>query len=219
LIDSDALLQFLIAEEMRQLHALKHSFNIQPAIVEAVEVEIRKSRKFPKFNKHLQKAIDSETIMILDARTLPRFITIDANATYNAIETRGFQYAKILDYGEAYTFAAGVVLRTPVLSHDITAIKAASRAGLDLPEHILRAFDLFVLYNQCGLMSESECDAARKILVAANEWVPTAFQRASYIDGLNSFFARMLEGSRGAVGFAYPQNDLDIRLILTMTKR
>lgn len=215
LIDADALLQFLIAGEMRQFRAIKQSFDIQPAIVEAVEMEIRKSKKFrAKFTKDLQKAIDSETLLVLDTRSLWRFVEVDANTIYDALQTRGFQYARVLDYGEAYTFAAAVVLRAPVISNDINAIRAAARAKLDLPTYLFRAFDVLILCNHSGLMSDSECDATRKSLIAANEWVPASFQHASFCDGLNRFYPRMLVLAKTPVGVEEPQNDLDVRIFV-----
>ncbi len=72
LLDADALLQIFISGQILLLRFLKRAFQIQPAITEAVEAEIRRSKKFrTRFTHDLQKALDSETLVVLDARTLP----------------------------------------------------------------------------------------------------------------------------------------------------
>lgn len=215
LFDTDALLQVLLAQQMALLHALKRAYRVQPAIVEAVEMEVRKSKKFrARFTKELQKAIDSETIVVLDTRTLPAFISTDAAAMHDTIQTKGFQYNRVLDYGEAYTFAAAVVLNVPAVSNDITALRAGSKAQLNLPKIVLRAFDFFVFCHQSDLCTAGDCDRIRQSLATEREWIPAAFQNTSYEKGLPHFYARLLDGTKAGVGADQPRNEPEMRVIV-----
>ncbi len=217
--DTDALLQLLIADQMALLHAFKKRVQIQPGIVEAVEVEIRKSRKFQgRFTKELQKAIDSKTLLVLDVPALSSFAPVDARATYETIQSRGFELNAVLDYGEAYTYAAGVVLKSPVVSNDIRAVRAGKNAGLDLPEHILRLFDFIVLCHHIDEINSDRCDEVRKTLADKKEWIPLAFQHSSFQDGLGSFYPRLLQRSRTPVGAVTPKSELDVRLDITVSR-
>jgi hypothetical protein len=57
-------------------------------MVEAVEVELRKNNKFGnRFRKALNKSFESGTLIVLDERTLPGFVSADPRAIYDAIQT------------------------------------------------------------------------------------------------------------------------------------
>jgi rRNA-processing protein FCF1 len=74
IIDTDALVQLLLVNEITPLRELKRRYKIQPAIVEAVDFEIRSPGK--SLRKHisvieprLQKALGNGTILLLDGRS------------------------------------------------------------------------------------------------------------------------------------------------------
>jgi hypothetical protein len=216
LLDTDSLLQLLIAGEMRLLRFLKKRFRIQPVIVEAVEAEVRKSKKFrSQFPKELQKALDNETIFVLDSRTMPAFVSTSPAAVFNAIQTNGFEYEQRgLDYGEAYTFAAGVALGCPVISNDMSAIRTAQQRNIALPRHLLRTFDLVVLHHQIGELTEKDCDGIRQTLAGKNEFLPAAFSGTSFSKGLPHFYPRLHDSSKAAVGSPVALSQLDVRVTI-----
>jgi hypothetical protein len=53
---------------------------------------------------------------------------------------------------------------------------------------------------QVGQLTESECDQVRKSLVIAKEFVPAAFRKASFSDGLVNFRPRLMDGTKALVG-------------------
>ena len=216
LIDTDSLLQLLIAEQMRLLRFLKKKFRIQSAIVEAVEAEVRKSKKFrAQFTKELQKAIESETVVVIDPRTIPAFVSTGPAAVFDAIQTNGLDYEQRgLDYGEAYTFAAGVALDVPVVSNDLNAILTAKKRGIKLPQHLFRTYDLFVLCHQSGELTVDDCDGIRKTLIEKNEFVPVAFEKTSFAKGIDNFYPRILDSSKQALGSTVQFHELDVRLTI-----
>jgi hypothetical protein len=214
--DADALLQLLIADQVRLLGFMRRTFNMQPAVTEAVEMEIRKSRKFrARFTKALDEALDRQTLVVLDPRTLPAYVTTDPNAVYDSIQTVGARYERSgLDYGEAYTFAAGVVLQVPVVSNDITAIEVAQKKGLQLPSLVARVFDLIVLGHQAGHLGLKDCDEVRKALAREAEFLPASFRKRSFEGGLTTFYPRLQDGSNAPVGAVSASSILDKRFVL-----
>jgi hypothetical protein len=216
LIDTDSLLQLLIADQMRLLHFVKRRFRIQPAIVEAVEAEVRKSKKFrAQFTKELQKAIDNHAVEVIDSRTMPAFVNTDPHAVFNSIQTTGFDYGQRgLDYGEAYTFAAGVILNAPVISNDHNAVLTAQNRRIPLPTYIFRTYDLIVLCHQTEQLSTKECEDIRQALAKRNEYVPVAFQHTSFVKGLQNFYPRLLDGSKVSIASNVPITKLDVRLTI-----
>ena len=216
LVDTDSLLQLLIAGEMRLLRFLKKRFRIQPAVVEAVEAEVRKSKKFrAQFTKELQKAIDNETVLVIDSRTIPAFVSRSPAAVFDAIQTNGLDYEQRgLDYGEAYTFAAGVALDVPVISNDMNAILTAQRRGIRLPRYLLRTYDLIVLSHQIGDLTAGDCDAIRQTLLQRNEFVPAAFERSSFVNGLGKFYPRLLDSSKQSIGSGVQLTEFDVCLTI-----
>ncbi len=221
LVDADVLLQLLIAEQLRLLGYLKREFGVQPAIAEAVEMEIRKSTKFrSRFTGVLEKALDSQTIITIDTRTLPAFVSTNPAAVYDSIQSVGLKYERSgLDYGEAYTFAAGVVLNAPVLSNDSSAIRTAQRKGLKLPFLVARVFDLVVLCRQCDYLDDHGCDDIRKALASEGEFIPAAFHHRSFKDGIIEFYSRIIDAALPLLGCEQPQSELDIRLKLARQSR
>lgn len=217
LIDTDSLLQVLIAEETRLLRFVKRTYRIQPAITEAVEVETRgKLRVRARFQKDLDKILSEESLVVLDTRTLPAYVTTDAHAVYNSMQAVGFDYARNgLDYGEAYTYAAAIVLKAPVISNDLNAVKTARKKALQLPISIARTFDLVALCHQGGYLQERDCDAIRQVLFREREFLPAAFQHSSFAKGLDHFYLRFVDCSTAITGASDPITELDVRIVLS----
>src|SRR5207248_1599855 len=118
-------------------------------------------------------ALDNSSLVVLDTRTLPAFISKSSGAIFNAIQTSGFQNEQDgLDYGEAYTFAAGVILDVPVISNDRNAILVARAKRIPLPRQIIRMYDLIVLCQQCGELTVKDCDEIRTTLNSKGEFIP-----------------------------------------------
>lgn len=213
-IDADALLQILIAEGMRLLLFIKRTYRMQAATTEAVEMEVRRNPVFrARLSRQFEKALNDQVLVLLDTRTLPAFVTTDPNAVYNSLQVLGSKYERAgMDYGEAYTYAAGLVLNVPVISNDLNAVKTARQKNLKLPQLVGRVFDIVALCYQAGHVSAGECDQVRKALSEAGEFLPAAFNRRSFADGLPHFYCRIHDVGYPTVGAPTPIGDLDIRL-------
>jgi hypothetical protein len=68
------------------------------------------------------------------------------------------------------------------------------------------------------MLSMQECDAARQTLAAEKEWLPDAFRKRSFQDGLNVFFARLLDKELPQIGSAVPLEIHDKRLTVSRVK-
>ena len=213
LLDSDVVFQIFLADQIPTLLHIKRKYHIQPMVVEAVDVEIRKNKKFRgRFDKVYQKSVDHETVLILDARSLPAFVTSDARSVYESIQSTGLRYNLFMDYGESYTHAAAVILRAPVVSNDHNALRVAQKNGLDIQEPVLGTFDLVVFALQTGHLNDRDCEEIRKKLLAAGEPVYAAFKHRSFRDGLPNFYARLTDISIPAIGSPSPKSKWDQRI-------
>lgn len=208
LVDSDALIQILIADVTVILRKLKSKYGIQPTVVPEVELEVLSSRRFGnRFRVALNKSISTGTIAVLDAATYqsllvgnPVLQSAAIGTSYNDIQSRGAAYSKRIDIGEAYTFAAAVTLSQPAASNDRSAIDAMNRAGLQLPMTVLRAYDLFVFASQSGILPATDCELIRKALLAETEFVPAQQMNCSFRDGVQYFQPRLIDGSKPTIG-------------------
>jgi hypothetical protein len=143
------------------------------------------------------------------------FVATSPAAIYDAIQTNGLAFEQRgLDYGEAYTFAAGLAFEAPVISNDISAIRTARRRSIPLPPYVVRTYDLIVLCHQTGDLTEQECDGIRQALAGKNEFVPAAFAQASFVEGLRKFYPRLHDSSKAAVGSDVPLLEFDVRLTI-----
>jgi hypothetical protein len=218
LFDTDVLFQIFIAQQIQLLRHLKQTYRIQPAVAESVDVEVRTNKKFRgQFSGMYQKALASETVLVVEQRTLPSFIATDARTIYNSIQTLGLQYNRFMDKGESYTHAAGVILRVPVASNDGSALLVAQRNGIQVYEPVLRMFDLVVLGRQIAFYSDSDCNKIRKELLNRNEGVPAAFKNCSFEDGLPNFYARIIDGFLQVIGAPGPLSKRDSRVTILAT--
>jgi hypothetical protein len=218
--DTDALVQLFLVDEILPFRELIRRYHVQPVIVEAVDVELLSPRgkrlkqlssvTFPKFDK----AKNNGTLAVLDAATLSRVAGQGASALYDQINLIGAQYHRRVDYGEAYSHAAGSVLKAPVLTHDRKARSALERDGAILGSPLLRVFDLLVMFHQCGDLPVRRCDEIRQKLQSEGEWLPDAFFKRSFGDGLPYMYARILDAELSAVGSLRPVEIDDVRLLL-----
>lgn len=189
LIDTDVLVQFLVANEIAPLRDLKRKYQVQPAIVDAVEYEVRSPgkslRKYSSLiEPRLQKALGNGTILLIDGRSLPSIVGVGASAVETQIAITGTKYHKFVDYGEAYSHAAAAVLGAPLFTHDRNAIRVLNRAGEQICKYVLRAFDLYTFAYHIKLLDVRSCDKVRQSLAALGEWLPDAFFKRSFENGL-----------------------------------
>ncbi len=198
LCDSDALVQFFLANEVRPFRQLKDGFGVQSAIVQEVDLELRWLGKHKdRFVPQLDKALKSGVLRVLDPSYFQSLLsTAPVGASWVGFQSLGAQYEGYIGRGEAYTFAAAVTLSVPALSNDFSAIKTLENNLLALPTPVLRVFDLLAFCYECGGLELKACDGVRDNLLKCGEGMPKAFMNASFQDGLNNFSPRL----RTAVG-------------------
>jgi hypothetical protein len=197
LCDTDALVQFFFANEVRPFRKLKDIYGIQSAIVQEVDLEIRWLGKHKdKFVPQLDKALKGDVLRILDPIYFQSFLSsAPVGASWASFQSLGAQYEGYVGRGEAYTFAAALSLGLPALSNDLNAIKTLEANLLTLPTPILRAFDLLAFCHLTGCLELKACDGVRDQLLKNNEHMPKAFMRASFEDGLKNFSPRLQDGA------------------------
>jgi len=220
ILDTDVLVQLLLANEFRPLRELKRCYNVQPSIVEAVEMETRSPGRSLKkhlsmLEPRLQKALGNGTLLLLDGRSLPSIVGAGAHAIETQISITGTRYHRVSDYGEAYSHVTAAILGLPLMSHDFTAIRALHRAREPITPYILRAFDLYTFSHQCGVLTVKDCDNVRQLLHGHREWLPDAFLKRSFTDGLGMFYPRLLDRSLRAIGSSVPIDADDNRLLVS----
>lgn len=194
--DTDALIQIFTARQGELLKRLKRRYGIQPVIPESVEAEItrRGHPKSPLTLPSVNKALDNGALIVLEERIIGGFTSNDAHSTYTSIQLIGQDNALHIGPGEAYAYAAGVVLRAPVLSNDAKAVTISDRFGIKRPTYLLRAYDVFMLFHQNGELEERDCDKIRQALLAADEALPFQVRSKSYGDGLAHLYPRLVDG-------------------------
>jgi hypothetical protein len=219
--DTDALIQIFLSDQGELLKKLKRIYGIVPVITEAVERELFRPRfkNGDIFQPKAKKALDNGALILLDEHSLGTFTSNDPHTTYISIQVEGKKNNRHLGLGEAYSHAAGVVLRAPVLSNDMRAIVIADRVGLSTAKPTIRAYDLFVLFHQIGELSDSYCDDIRKSLAQFGEVPPPAFLGRKFVDGLPKFFPRARDAERPILATG-PEAELADRhyLALRMTR-
>ncbi len=203
LCDSDTLVQFFLANEIRPFKQLKDSYGIQSAIVQEVDLELRWLGKHKdRFVPQLDKALKSSVLRVLDPAYFQSLLsTASVGASWAGFQSLGAQYEGYVGPGEAYTFAAAVTLSLPALSNDFSAIKTLEANLLTLPTPVLRGFDLLAFCYQSGCLDLKACDGVRSELLKSGEGMPKAFMNASFQDGLKNFLPR-LQNATGGVAIA-----------------
>jgi hypothetical protein len=199
LYDTDCLLQLFITNQVRLLRWLKSHYRLGAAIVPEVEAEASWNARYrDRFESDVRKAISTGTISVFDysrpeLQLQDILATPQAEVTMRAIINTGREYALRVGRGEAYSHAVCVHLGLPLLSHDISAIKILLEHGQRTAVPTLRFFDLVALAYGTGKMSARDCDSVRQALDRAKEFLPRAFVRASFEDGLGKFDRRLLD--------------------------
>lgn len=193
--DTDALIQIFLARQGELLKRLKRRYGMQPVIPESVEAEItrRGHQKSALVLPGVNKALTHGALVVLEERAIGAFTSNDAHSTYSSIQLMGQNNALRIGQGEAFAYAAGVVLKAPVLSNDAKAVSIADRHGIKLPPHILRAYDIFMLFHQNDELEERDCDKIRQDLLNAGEALPFQVRNKSYGDGLAHIYPRVID--------------------------
>ena len=218
IIDSSVLLQLIASEQLSILRLLRSDFNVQPAIVQAVESEVACIlQNVPKFRgrqDQFKKAISNKTLPIVDRDLLAPIFGSSADAWIHQIESEGVRLYSIVDRGEAFTHAASMVLNAPSATNDTTAISRLVRGGETIPRPIFRFWDFVVFAHQIDRLDKSACDKVRQFLHKMSERTHPCFTKCSFQEGLPQFYARLLCASRPIIGAGQPQEKFDERLLL-----
>jgi hypothetical protein len=188
------LIQLFLLNQHSGLRYLVDSFELDLYIMSEVETEAASNKRFFGYIKPgLEKALRQKLIKILSTADL-EFMQEDRPEKVGLSDIRelGRDFAVHVGTGEAYTFAAGVLLCSPVASNDFRAIQTMQANGKVLPPHVLRAFDILALLHAEGHISIKDFDQCRKDLNKHGEHIPKAFLNTSVEDGLSSFQCRLL---------------------------
>lgn len=209
LCDTDALIQLLLINEVRLLRKLKTHYGIRPVIMPEVENELLVHKKHRRLIEPiLEKSLSSETLTLLNHTHVQSVLTgspaiLPGTAIQSLLEKineLGSEYNLRVHIGEAYTFAAAVVLGVPAMSNDGNAVNTLLNHDLEVPSPVLRSFDLLAFGCQIGLLTMSECEKHRATLLQHAEPVPKEFSHASFSDGLSRFCVRLIDHGTAAVG-------------------
>lgn len=200
--DTDALIQIFCTKQDGILKKLRSQYGIQASVTEAVEGEmLRPNRKHGHCCQDgFRKALESELIVVIDKTTISRFTSTSPQSVYDSIQLLGQKYGKVIGRGEAFTHAAAHILKAAVLSNDWKAVRAADRNNFDIGKPTLRYYDLIVLLHQTGDFLEKDCDAIRKALVDIGDQPHSAFANKKFVEGLPSFYPRLVLGGVDPVG-------------------
>jgi hypothetical protein len=194
--DSDCLIQIFISNQVPLLRWLRANYGLEAIVVPEVDAELSRHQKFKdQFEADLRKAETSGIITVFDYSRpevqLSFLPPTQAATTMRAILTTGHVYRSRLGRGEAFSHAACAHLDMPLLSHDINAVRILLKNNLKTAAPVLRVFDLVVLaYHKQGI-SQKECKAIRQALQGSSEWLPSAFDRNSFVAGLPYYNARL----------------------------
>jgi hypothetical protein len=194
LCDTDVLIQCFIADELQPLKELKRIFGVQPAIVmEVADIELRwNSRYRARFVVETDKAIRSGTLERLDPIAFQSYLSnAPTGSSWTQFQTLGTEYARHVQRGEAYTFAAAITLGMPAISNDFRAISTLRTQALALPCAVLRCFDLIAFSYQAGILDLASCEAFRNALFHSSEHIPKLFTGTSFEKGLPAFRSRL----------------------------
>jgi hypothetical protein len=199
----------LLTGLVSKLWVFKRLYGLQPAVAEAVHGELPGllRAKFPDRLASYNKALRLRTIVPLDGTLLADACGEKGPIVYAAIESLGDKlWNQGIGRGEAYTHAAGILLKIPIVTNDMQAIRCLRLAQVGAADRILRFYDLVVFFFQIAELTESECDSIRTQLVSRGEHIPACFRGRPFSDGLTEFFPRLLDTSREAVGCRMPHD-------------
>lgn len=205
--DSDIIVQALLTGIIPKLNILHRCYGLHLVIVEAVEAELPAliKNRFPDRVASYNKALKHRTITPLSQRLLSEVYGDKGVHAYEAIEALGDKISNQgVGRGEAYTHAAGILLRVPVISNDMEAIRMLRGASVGIPDRILRFFDLVVFFFQIQHLTTAECKTIRQELLRRGEHMPGCFKNCSFENGLPQFFPRLLDGDSPRIGAELP---------------
>jgi hypothetical protein len=214
-LDSDALIQLMLVSALPILRLLKSRYGVVSVIVPEVELEVLSGKFAQRLSPALKKAVDNGLIRVLEPDQYSQLLhddptqSITVGKSYSEIQARGRAYNRRVDNGEAYTFAAAATLGQPCVSNDKSAIDAMVASGLELPMHILRAFDIVVFAHQIEHSTENQCDGMRQTLVTEKEFLPKVFLGRSFLAGLIQFEPRLIDAGKPTVGIVAAQPPTD----------
>lgn len=86
------------------------------------------------------------------------------------------------------------------MSNDASAIRILDRTNLPYGAPVLRSYDLFALFAQRGDLTERDCDAIRKKLVAIGEHPHSQFERSKFSEGISRFYPRLVDNNFPVIG-------------------
>jgi hypothetical protein len=193
LCDSDALIQFFIADDLRPLQSLRTQFGIQPVIALEVDLELRWLAKHKdRFVSTLDKALRTGTLAKLDQATFQSCLgTATPGTSWSTFQSLGTKYYGYVQRGEAYTHAAAVTLGMPAMTNDGNAVRVLEGQMLSVAVPTLRSFDLFSFALEFGVLQIKECEDIRSELLANGEGLPGPFANKSFEDGVKKFPCRL----------------------------
>ena len=196
--DSDVLVQFFLAGELRPLRDLRRLYGVQPAIVQEVDLELRWLGHYgARFVPQLDKSLKAGLLTKLDKTLFQSLLgAAPPGASWTGFQSLGAQYLGYVDKGEAYSHAAGVVLGLPSASDDFRAIRVLQFQMQNLPSPVLRSFDLLGFALESGILSSQDCEQVRSCLLKEGRWVHQAFKHASFADGMANFHLRLRDASK-----------------------
>jgi len=132
LCDTDVLIQLFLANELRPLKELKRIFGVQPAVVaEVADIELRWNGRYrARFVGETEKALRSGVLERLDPAAFQGYLGgAPVGSSWAQFQTLGVEYARHVQRGEAYTFAAAISLGMPAISNDFRAIETLRGMG------------------------------------------------------------------------------------------
>jgi hypothetical protein len=205
LCDSDALVQFFLADDVRPLQALRSTFQIQPTITLEVDLELRWLAKYKSsFVPQLDKALKHGILTKLDQGTFQGYLgTAAAGTSWGSFQALGVRYYGFVQRGEAYTHAAAVSLGMPALSNDGKAVRVLEGQMMTVAIPVLRFFDVIMFAHAFNVLTAKDCENIRSVLYKNGEGLPGPFQNASFANGAKIFPCRLRVGN--AAGSPYPQ--------------
>ena len=201
--DADVVVQILVSGLTPKLHVFRRQYGIQPVITQAVAGELPNllRRRFRDRVAGYEKALRHRAIGVLDLSLLSQVYGNVGQLIVERIDELGKELWKQgVGRGEAYLHAAGVLLKLPVVTNDMEALRVLRDRSISVPDRILRFFDVVVFLHQIGELKSSDCEEVRRQLIRHDEHVPLCFQKASFEDGLKEFFPRLLDSDAQKVG-------------------
>jgi hypothetical protein len=191
--DSDALLQILLAGQKQLFKILSTDFGVSSFIMNEVDIEVRSNRKLGTLVKiPLEGVLSSGFLKVLSSSDLERLSSgMSTQVSLGDIRQLGKDYALLVDSGEAYTHAAGILLDTPTVSNDWNAIRVLELNGKKLPPRVFRSYDMFAFLYHENYIDIRTAERVLKLLKAQETWIPKCLKHSSFEDGIKGINCRL----------------------------